>query len=117
MGRVDTANEFFPAKQMLVSQFFDILTSNFPCPGIKHAIQNSPVPKQHKHILFCLNSLIFYFSHCHAVRTMIIQQRFLGWHLLLEAPLLLPQAMEMDRDPMSITACTSPHHLNNEFLS
>ena len=46
-------------------------------------------------------------------------QLCLGWHLLLEAPLLLPQAMEMemDRDPISITACTSQHYLNHEFLS
>jgi hypothetical protein len=33
----------------------------------------------------------------------MIIQRCLGWHLLLEAPLLLPQAMEMDRDRDSIS--------------
>jgi hypothetical protein len=39
MGRVETANDFTPAKHMLVPQFCDILTSsNFPCPGIKHEI-------------------------------------------------------------------------------
>ena len=75
-------------------------------------------PRESSMIFFPLLCLMIggYFHSDFSVRTMIIQ-RCLGWHLLLEAPLLLPQAMEMDRDPMSITACTSPHHLNHEFLS
>ena len=107
LGRVETANDFTPAKHMLVPQFCDILTSsNFPCPGIKHEIFSIAMFDDRRLFpfgFFCQDSMII--------------ECCLGWHLLLEAPSLLPQATKMDRDPISITACTSQRHLNHEFLS
>ena len=55
-GKGGNSQSFYSGQTNVGSQFFDILiSSNFPCPGMKNEFQNSAVPKQHKHILFSIH--------------------------------------------------------------
>ena len=93
---------------MLVPQFWHSYMIEFSLPRNQawHPKFSSSKTFFHCHV-WCLEAISiwiflprFYVQHC------------LGWRLLLEAPFLLPQALEMDRDPISITASISKHQLN-----
>ena len=125
MGRVEKmekANEFTPAKQMLVLIFLTFYIFEFSLYGNDKWDPKPPSSKTAA-IVFHFSTAMFddrrLFPCGFFCLDFLFFQLCLGWHLLLEAPLLLPQAMEMemDRDPISITACTSQHYLNHEFLS